>query len=119
MFYTDFHEYSKKVAFLINKKKNEAGCVRFDMVCNFLKISSSMLCFLLRNKVPAELHIDLASCMQKKHEIFQFDSILKTCDEKFCLKFFTLTAVSFDSCQTEKFGLTAVKLKNFKLDFAL
>ena len=66
----------KKVAFLIDKKKNEAGCGRFDMVCNFLKISSSMLCFLLRNKVPAELHIDLASCMQKKkHEIFQFDSL--------------------------------------------
>ena len=83
MFYTDFHEYSKKVAFLINEKKNEAGCGRFDMVCNFLKISSSMLCFLLRNKVPAELHLYLASRArkQKKHnillEIFQFDSAYK------------------------------------------
>ena len=30
-----------------------------------------------------------------------------------------LTAVKSDSCQVEKFGLTAVKLKNFKLNFAL
>ena len=78
VFYTDFHEYSKKVAFLINKKKNEAGCGRFDMVCSFLKISSSMLCFLLRNKVPAELHLYLASRARKKKnnillEIFQFE----------------------------------------------
>ena len=79
MFYTDFHEYSKKVAFLINEKKNEAGCGRFDMVCNFLKISSSMLCFLLRNKVPAELHLYLASRAREKNTIF-------------CLKFFSFTA---------------------------
>ena len=58
--------------------------------------------FFIENKVPAELHIDLASFMQKKN-----------------MKFFSLTAVRPDSCQVEKFGLTAVKLKNFKLNFAL